>query len=71
VAAGASPRRPPDPTHRGGATVIATVRHADQVGVALAAGAHHAVTVGTDTADRIRAIVPDGVDRVAELDLAG
>jgi NADPH2:quinone reductase len=39
--------------------------------VALAAGAHHAVTVGTDTADRIRAIVPDGVDRVAELDLAG
>lgn len=56
---------------RGGATVIATVRHADQVDEALAAGAHHAVPVGTDTADRIRAIAPDGVDRVAELDLAG
>jgi NADPH2:quinone reductase len=56
---------------RGGATVIATVRHADQVDGTLAAGAHHVVTLGSDTAERIRAIAPDGVDRVAELDLAG
>jgi NADPH:quinone reductase len=57
---------------RGGATVIATVRHAEQVDEVLAAGAHHVVVLGGgDPARQIRAIAPDGVDRVAEIDLAG
>ncbi|MEV1331031.1 NADPH:quinone reductase [Micromonospora costi] len=54
---------------RGGATVIATVRHPDQRTPALTAGAHH-VVVTTGTAadvDQIRAVAPDGVDRVAEV----
>jgi NADPH2:quinone reductase len=57
---------------RGGATVIATVRHADQVDEVLAAGAHHVVVLSSDDASRqIAAIAPDGVDRIAEIDLAG
>ncbi|GLY53061.1 NADPH:quinone reductase [Lentzea sp. NBRC 102530] len=57
---------------RGGATVLATVRHADQVDEVLAAGAHHVVRLDTgDAVAQIRAIAPDGVDRVAEIDLAG
>jgi NADPH:quinone reductase len=57
---------------RGGATVIATVRHATQVDEVLAAGAHHVVVLGgADPAQQILAIAPDGVDRVAEIDLAG
>ncbi|MGK5739718.1 NADPH:quinone reductase [Micromonospora sp. URMC 103] len=54
---------------RGGATVIATVRHPDQRTPALAAGAHHVVvTAGTAAdVDQIRAVAPDGVDRVAEV----
>ncbi|WP_439656102.1 zinc-binding dehydrogenase [Lentzea sp. HUAS TT2] len=57
---------------RGGATVIATVRHASQVEEVLAAGAHHVVRLDTgDAVERIKAIAPDGVDRVAEIDLAG
>ncbi|TWF82285.1 NADPH2:quinone reductase [Pseudonocardia hierapolitana] len=56
---------------RGGATVVATVRRAEQVDEVLAAGAHHVVVLGADAARQIRAIAPDGVDRVAEIDLAG
>ncbi|WP_326834789.1 NADPH:quinone reductase [Amycolatopsis rhabdoformis] len=57
---------------RGGATVIATVRHAEQVDAALRAGAHHVVNVREgDPVEQIRAIAPDGVDRIAETDLAG
>src|ERR1700754_3673637 len=57
---------------RGGATVIATVRHATQVDEVFAAGAHHVVMLGDeDPAPQIRAIAPNGVDRVAEIDLAG
>jgi len=57
---------------RGGATVIATVRHGDQVDEVLAAGAHHVVRLDEDdVVGRIRAVAPDGVDRVAEIDLAG
>lgn len=57
---------------RGGATVITTVRHAGQVDEVLAAGAHHVVVLGgADPAQQIRAIAPDGVDRIAEIDLAG
>ncbi|PZF87354.1 NADPH:quinone reductase [Micromonospora deserti] len=56
---------------RGGATVIDTVRQAGQVEHALAAGAHHVVNVGgltaAEAAERIRAVAPDGVDRVAEV----
>ncbi|WP_394621391.1 NADPH:quinone reductase [Lentzea sp. JNUCC 0626] len=57
---------------RGGATVLATVRHADQVDEVLAAGAHHVIRLDTgDAVAQIKAIAPDGVDRVAEIDLAG
>ena len=57
---------------RGGAAVIATVRHANQVDDVLAAGAHHVVVLGGgDAGRRILAIAPEGVDRIAELDLAG
>ncbi|MEW2500892.1 NADPH:quinone reductase [Amycolatopsis sp. NPDC047767] len=57
---------------RGGATVLATVRHADQVDAALQAGAHHVVNVREGAAaERIRALAPEGVDRIAETDLAG
>lgn len=56
----------------GGASVIATVRHANQVDDVLAAGAHHVVVLGgADAARQIRAIAPDGVHRIAEIDLAG
>ena len=56
---------------RGGATVIGTVRDASQVDEVLAAGAHHAVVLGEGAEGRIKAIAPGGVDRVAEIDLAG
>jgi NADPH:quinone reductase len=56
---------------RGGATVIATVRHANQVEAVLAAGARHVVVLGGgDAGRRIREIAPEGVDRIAEIDLA-
>lgn len=56
---------------RGGATVIATVRHASQVGDVLDAGAHHVVVLGPSAGQEIDAIAPDGVDRIAEIDFAG
>jgi NADPH:quinone reductase len=49
---------------RGGATVIATVRHPDQVEAALATGAHHVVDVSSE--DLVEA-VGEPVDRIAEL----
>ncbi|MFC0509357.1 NADPH:quinone reductase [Micromonospora costi] len=54
---------------RGGATVIATVRHPEQRTPALTAGAHHVVVTTGTAADveQIRALAPDGVDRVAEV----
>ncbi|MFE3454941.1 NADPH:quinone reductase [Nonomuraea sp. NPDC059194] len=53
---------------RGGARVIATVRRAAHVGEALEAGAHEVVDVSEGgVAERILALAPDGVDRVAEL----
>lgn len=57
---------------RGGATVIATVRHAEQVDAALSAGAHHVVGLYEgDVVEQIKEIAPEGVDRIAETDLAG
>ncbi|MFI5613579.1 NADPH:quinone reductase [Amycolatopsis sp. NPDC051903] len=56
---------------RGGAEVIATVRHGAQADEVLAAGAHHVVVLGDGAAERIKAVAPGGVDRVAEIDLAG
>ncbi|MCO1595521.1 NADPH:quinone reductase [Micromonospora sp. RHAY321] len=54
---------------RGDAIVIATVRKADQIADALAAGAHHAVdTAGGDVAARILEYTGgEPIDRVAEL----
>jgi NADPH2:quinone reductase len=54
---------------RGGATVVATVRHESQIAAALEAGAHRAVDAsGADVAGRLRE-ANDGelFDRVAEL----
>ncbi|MFD4675705.1 NADPH:quinone reductase [Lentzea sp. NPDC058450] len=57
---------------RGGATVIATVRHSSQIDEVQAAGAHHVVSLDSgDPIAQIKAIAPDGVDRIAEIDLAG
>ncbi|MGI5501377.1 NADPH:quinone reductase [Lentzea sp. CA-135723] len=57
---------------RGGATVIATVRHSAQIDEVKAAGAHHVISLDTeDPVAQIKTIAPDGVDRVAEIDLAG
>jgi NADPH2:quinone reductase len=51
---------------RGGATVVATVRHAEQIDAALEAGAHHGVA--RPDAERILAATGGRpVDRVAEL----
>ncbi|MCO8276737.1 NADPH:quinone reductase [Actinoplanes sp. TRM 88003] len=49
---------------RGGATVIATVRHPDQVEAARATGAHQVVDVSTEDLGQA---VGDPVDRIAEL----
>lgn len=57
---------------RGGATVIATVRHAEQVDAALRAGAHHVVRLyDGNMIEQVQEIAPEGVDRIAETDLAG
>ncbi|KQX74346.1 MULTISPECIES: NADPH:quinone reductase [Aeromicrobium] len=51
-----------------GATVVTTISSDEKAALATAAGAHHAIdyTEG-DTADRIRAVAPDGVDIVVEV----
>ena len=58
-------------TVRDGATVIATVRDAAQLEAARALGAHHAFLAGAaDLAAQVRAIAPNGVNRIAEVDFA-
>ncbi|NMO51099.1 NADPH:quinone reductase [Actinoplanes sp. TBRC 11911] len=54
---------------RGGATVVATVRHPSQVAEALEAGAHHAIDVSAgDAAEQILDATGNRpIDRVAEL----
>jgi len=53
----------------GGATVIATVSSAEKAEVARRAGAAHVIDRhATDVAKAVRAIVPDGVDRIVEVD---
>jgi len=55
---------------RAGATVVTTVSSEEKAALAAAAGAHHVVNYRAgDAADRIRAAVPDGVDRVVEVAL--
>ena len=54
-----------------GARVVATVSGPEKGELARAAGAHHVVSYrDDDAADQIRAALPGGVDRVAEVDLA-
>ena len=55
---------------RGGATVIALVRPGQEA-AAAEHGAHHVLTYGADgLVDQIRAIAPDGVARIAEVEFA-
>ncbi len=56
---------------RAGATVIATVRRASQIDTVRSQGAQH-VHLADDPhlVERVRAIAPDGVHRIAEVDLA-
>jgi NADPH2:quinone reductase len=56
---------------RDGATVVAVVRDAAQQDRARELGAHHAFIAGDPhVAERIRAVTPDGVHRIAEVDFA-
>lgn len=50
-----------------GATVIATTRHADRVAELRAVGVDHPIVDDGKLADRVREIVPDGVDSALEL----
>jgi NADPH:quinone reductase len=55
----------------GGATVISTVSGPEKGALATSAGAHHVVNYRTDDpAGQIRALAPDGVDRIIEVNLA-
>jgi NADPH2:quinone reductase len=54
-----------------GATVISTVSSPEKAALATAAGAHHVVNYRSgDPAAEIRAVAPDGVDRIVEVALA-
>jgi len=54
----------------GGATVIGTVRHADQLGRVDARSVRHAISLdGDDPVEAIRAVAPDGVQRIVEVAL--
>jgi NADPH2:quinone reductase len=53
--------------HRGGATVIGTVRRATDLTDVDGSVAHSVALDAEDPADAIRAIAPDGVDRVIEV----
>jgi NADPH2:quinone reductase len=56
---------------RDGATVIATARTDTQLEAARVLGAHHVILADApDLAGQVRAIAPDGVDRIAEVDFA-
>ncbi len=50
-----------------GLTVLATTRSADRTPMLESAGVHHVVIDDGEIADRVRAIVPDGVDGAVEL----
>jgi NADPH:quinone reductase len=53
-----------------GATVIGTVRHAEQVGDVDARSVHHAIALDRDDpAGAIRDVAPDGVQRIVEVAL--
>jgi NADPH2:quinone reductase len=55
----------------GGATVISTVSSPEKAELATAAGAHHVINYRTDDpAGQIRAVAPDGVGRIIEVNLA-
>jgi NADPH2:quinone reductase len=54
-----------------GATVVTTVSSDEKAALAEAAGAHHVVNYRRgDAAEAIRAVAPDGVDRIVEVALA-
>ena len=53
-----------------GATVIATVRSAEQADVARRAGAHHVIESGDESVARVATIAPDGVDHIIEVAFA-
>ncbi len=54
-----------------GATVISTVSGPEKAELATAAGAHHVVNYRSDDpAGQIRAVAPDGVNRIVEVNLA-
>jgi NADPH:quinone reductase len=54
----------------GGATVITTVSSPEKAELARAAGAHHVVNYReANAADQIRAVAPNGVDRIVEVAL--
>lgn len=55
-----------------GATVIATVSGPEKAAIARRAGAHHIVDYRTeDVAERVRAVAPEGVRRVVEVEFGG
>lgn len=56
---------------RDGATVIAGVRDGQQARAQEMGAQHVVVTDASDAAAQVRAVAPDGVDRIAEVDLAG
>jgi NADPH2:quinone reductase len=53
--------------HRAGARVIATCRAESDKGIASRAGADEVLLTGDKLAERIRALVPDGVDHIVEV----
>jgi NADPH2:quinone reductase len=53
--------------HQAGARVIATCRAESDKGIASRAGADEVLLTGDKLAERIRALVPDGVDHIVEV----
>src|SRR5579864_7610698 len=53
--------------HRAGARVIATCRAENHKDIASRAGANEVLLTGDKLAERIRALVPDGVDHIVEV----
>ncbi len=56
---------------RDGATVIGTVRRPEQAAALRERGIQHVLVDGPDLAARVKELAPDGVHRIAEVDLAG
>jgi len=54
-------------SHQAGARVIATCRAESDMEIASRAGADEVLVTGDKLADRIRALVPDGVDHIVEV----